>query len=166
MLALSALAVSQASDVKICGKPETTFRNALVEVDFIAEKEIVDCNPNMTELCAFVLGFKLNDEVSPLDQLPVQDDKVAVNVDYTVHTYVATTEPSIELANKKVQTAILLNGELGDKPLTFVFAENLDKSGRRYTLTVDPTCEALAAPQCEFSRIFLVLVLAKLIATL
>nr|VZI38708.1 unnamed protein product [Spirometra erinaceieuropaei] len=97
----------------------------------------------------------------------VQNGRVVTDGRFTAEFRVTDTDPPLPLTNFKNETVVLLNGPMGNEPVTIVLAADNDGGGETFMLNILPGTATSGSPVStikDFCLVPVFLVLFKLSA--
>ncbi|BHF78297.1 hypothetical protein SprV_0602141000 [Sparganum proliferum] len=95
--------------------------------------------------------IQVNDRIPPhgllvLGRLAVQNGRVVTDGVFTAEFRITDTTPPLPLTNFKNETVVLLNGPMGNEPVSIILAANNDGSGETFTLNILPGTATSGSP--------------------
>ncbi|BHF78289.1 hypothetical protein SprV_0602140200 [Sparganum proliferum] len=105
--------------------------------------------------------------VLSLGRLTVKDDKVMTDEVFTADFLIKDTDPPLQLQDFKNETVVLLNGPMGNEPVSIILAANNDGSGETFTLNILPGTATSGSPVSTLEKLCLApvfLMLSKFLA--
>nr|VZI30488.1 unnamed protein product [Spirometra erinaceieuropaei] len=116
--------------------------------------------------------IQVNDRIPPhgllvLGRLAVQNGRVVTDGRFTAEFRVTGSIPPLPLTNFKNETVVLLNGPMGNEPVSIILATDNDGGGETFTLKILPGTSTSGSPVStlkEFCLVPVFLMLAKLSA--
>nr|VZI48177.1 unnamed protein product [Spirometra erinaceieuropaei] len=116
--------------------------------------------------------IQVNDRIPPhgllvLGRLAVQNGRVVTDGRFTAEFRVTGSIPPLPLTNFKNETVVLLNGSIGNEPVSIILATDNDGGGETFTLKILPGTSTSGSPVStlkEFCLVPVFLMLAKLFA--